>query len=107
MNFCCIADEDTVRGFKLTGIEGTAVHTAGEAAIALSRAASDPACGIVILTEPLASGVRDEVDRLRLTSARPLVAVIPGPAGPMAGRRDLRSVVQAAVGIRVGAGESV
>ncbi|MBE3071090.1 MAG: ATP synthase subunit F, partial [Planctomycetes bacterium] len=40
MKFFCIADEDTVRGFRLAGIEGRAVETPREAADALARAAA-------------------------------------------------------------------
>lgn len=102
MKFYCIADADTVRGFRLAGVAGEAVDSALEAADALARAARRPDLGIVILTDQVAAGIRDEVDRLRMGRGRPLVVEIPGPEGRMPGRKTLRQFVQEAVGIRVG-----
>ena len=34
MNFYCVADEDTVRGFRLAGVEGRVVESPREAASA-------------------------------------------------------------------------
>ena len=102
MKFYCIADADTVRGFRLAGVAGEAVESDAEAAEALARAARRPDLGIVILTDPVAAGIRDEVDALRMGRARPLVVEVPGPDGRMPGRKTLRQFVQEAVGIRIG-----
>ena len=102
MKFFCIDDTDTVRGFRLAGVEGRAVETAREAAEALQYAAGRPDPGIVILTDAVASEIRDEVDALRMGRAAPLVVEVPGPGGPMPGRKTLREFVQVAVGIRIG-----
>ena len=102
MRFFCIADADTVRGFRLAGVEGQAVETAREAAEALERASRRPDLGIVIVTDAVAGEIRGEVDALRIGRGRPLVVEIPGPEGPMPGRKTLRDLVQEAVGIRIG-----
>lgn len=102
MKFYCIADEDTVRGFRLAGIAGQVVDTAPEAALALEAAAARADAGIIILTEKIAGGIRDQVDAMRLVRTRPLLVEIPGPEGPVTGRKSLREFVQEAVGIRVG-----
>lgn len=102
MTFFCIADEDTARGFRLAGVAGAMVETVAQARAALERAAAAPECGIVILTEQVAAGIRAEVDKFRLERARPLIVEIPGPAGPQAGRKSLRRFVQEAAGISVG-----
>ncbi|MEA3366681.1 MAG: V-type ATP synthase subunit F [Planctomycetota bacterium] len=102
MKFYCIADADTVRGFRLAGVPGEAVDSDPEAADALARAARRPDLGIVILTDQVAAGIRDEVDALRMGRGRPLVVEIPGPEGRMHGRKTLREFVQEAVGIRIG-----
>ncbi len=107
MRFYCIADEDTVRGFRLAGVEGVVVTTEAEAAAALARAFAQPGLGIVILTERVAAGVRAQVDALRFEHDQPLIVEIPGPEGPLPGRRSLRQFVQGAVGIRVGQEEGV
>ena len=102
MTFYCIADEVTVRGFRLAGVAGRAVATAAEAAEALAEAVARPDCGIVILLDKVAAGIRTQVDAIRLERERPLIVEIPGPEGPLAGRRSLRALVQEAVGISVG-----
>jgi V/A-type H+-transporting ATPase subunit F len=98
----CIADEDTVRGFRLAGVEGEAVATAAEAGAAVERAARRTDLGVLILTDVVAAEIRPLVDDIRLERKQPLIAEIPGPDGPMPGRKTLRQFVQEAVGIRVG-----
>ncbi len=104
MKFYCIADEDTVRGFRLAGVEGEVVTTPPQAAAALERAVARPDLGILILTDIVAAGIREQVDAVR-TRSRPLLVEIPGPAGPMPGRKTLRQFVQEAIGIRIGSDE--
>jgi V/A-type H+-transporting ATPase subunit F len=58
--------------------------------------------GILILTHDVAADIRAQVDAVRLTRDRPLIVEIPGPQGPLPGRKTLRQFVQEAVGIRVG-----
>jgi len=102
VKFYCIADEDTVRGFRLAGVQGRAVTTLKEAQAALSAALDDAAIGILILTERVAADVRRQIDGVRSTRSRPLVVEIPGPEGPMPGGKTLRQFVQEAVGVRTG-----
>lgn len=102
MKFCCIADEDTVRGFRLAGIAGQAVTAAPQAAAAVQEAIERGDCGIIILTDKVAAGIRAQVDAIRLKRDRPLIVEIPGPDGPLPGRKSLRQLVQEAVGIRLG-----
>lgn len=102
MKFFCIADEDTVRGFRLAGIEGRAVETPREAADALARAAAQADIGVVIVTDAVAADIRGPVDVIRAEQSRPLIVEVPGPEGPMPGRKTLREFVQEAVGIRIG-----
>ena len=102
MKFYCIADADTVRGFRLAGVAGEAVDSEAEAAEALERAARRPNLGVVILTDQVAAGIRDQVDALRMGRGRPLLVEVPGPDGRMPGRKTLRQFVQEAVGIRLG-----
>jgi vacuolar-type H+-ATPase subunit F/Vma7 len=101
MNFFCIADEDTVRGFQLAGVSGKAVANASEAADALTKAAADPECAIVILTDAVAARIRKQVDGIRLEQDHPLIVEIPGPTGPLAGQKNLQQLVREAVGIHV------
>ncbi len=102
MNFYCIADEDTVRGFRLAGIAGQSVTTPEQAAAAVQQATARTEWGILILTERLAASIRQQVNAIRLERERPLIVEIPGPEGPLPGRKSLRQFVQEAVGIQVG-----
>jgi V/A-type H+-transporting ATPase subunit F len=102
VKFYCIADEDTVRGFRLAGVEGRAVKTLREAQTALKDAQQDAEVGILILTERVATDLRHRVDKIRLTPDRPLVVQIPGPEGPISSRKTHRQLVQEAIGVRTG-----
>jgi len=102
VKFYCIADEDTVRGFRLAGIAGEVVATAEQAASAVGKAAAKSDCGIIVLTEKVAAGIRQQVEAIRLECDRPLVVEIPGPEGPLPGRKSLRQFLQEAVGFRIG-----
>ena len=102
MKFYCIADEDTVRGFRLAGVAGQTVTTPEQAAAAVLQATALAEPGILILTEHVAAGIREQVDAIRLERDHPLIVVIPGPSGPQVGRKSLREFVQEAVGISVG-----
>ena len=106
MKFFCVADEDTVRGFRLAGVEGEAVASPAEAADAIRRAARRRDLGILILTDAVAADARREVDEIRLTQEVPLIVEIPGQEGPMPGRKTLRQFVQEAIGIRIGQEET-
>lgn len=101
MKFFCIADEDTVRGFRLAGVPGQAVASAPEASVAMETMAVQPDCAIIILTEKIADGIRPQVERIRFDSPRPVIVEIPGPEGPLPGRKSLRQLAQEAVGIHI------
>lgn len=102
MNFYCIADEETVRGFRLAGIAGQVVTTAQQAAEAMDKAAAQPEYEIIIIAEKVAAAIRKQVDAIRFERERPLIVEIPGPEGPLPGRKSLRDFVHEAVGIRIG-----
>ena len=101
MKYYCIADEDTVRGFRLAGVAGQAVASAPEAAQAIESAAAQPDCAVIILTETVADSIRPQVERIRFEWQRPLLIEIPGPDGPLPGRKRLRQLAQEAVGIKI------
>jgi V/A-type H+-transporting ATPase subunit F len=101
VKFYCIADEDTVRGFRLAGVAGRAVTSAPEAELATKSVAAQPDCGIIILTEKVADGIRPLLEQIRFEWERPLIVEIPGPEGPLPGRKSLRQLVQEAVGLHL------
>ena len=101
MKFFCIADEDTVRGFRLAGVPGQAVASAPEAALAMESVAAERDCAVLILTEKVADSIRPQVERMRFESPQPLIVEIPGPEGPLPDRKSLRQLAQEAVGIHI------
>lgn len=101
MKFYCIADENTVRGFRLAGVAGQVVNSAVEAAQAMETAMAQRDCAIIILTETVAESIRAQVERIRFESPQPLIVEIPGPAGPLPGRKSLRQLAQEAVGVHI------
>jgi V/A-type H+-transporting ATPase subunit F len=101
VKFYCLADEDTVRGFRLAGVPGRVVTTPLEAAEALAQAAAQPDLAILVLTQEIAAGIPHQVDAFRWQRDRPLLVEIPGPQGPLPGRKRLHQLVHSAVGIRV------
>lgn len=91
-----------MRGFRLAGIAGQAVHTAEQAAAAIEAASAQTDCGVIVVTQQVAADIRAQVEAIRLERCRPLVVEIPGSEGPKPGGKSLRQFVQEAVGIRVG-----
>jgi V/A-type H+/Na+-transporting ATPase subunit F len=102
VKFYCIGDEETVRGFRLAGIGAEVAATPQQARAAIDDVAARPECGIIIITEKVAAWVRLQVEMIRIERDRPLIVEIPGPEGPLPGRKSLREFVQEAVGVKVG-----
>ena len=102
MKFYCIADEDTARGFRLAGVETQVAATAEQARAVIDDAVAQHDCGIIIITENVAAWIRQQIEMIRLTRDHPLIVEIPGPEGPLSGRKSLREFVQEAVGMSVG-----
>lgn len=101
MKLHCIADEDTVRGFRLAGVSGDVATSASEAVAAVVAAAARTDCDVLVLTEKIADAIRPLVDQIRFERERPLIVEIPGPEGASPGRKRLRQLVQEAVGIHL------
>lgn len=101
MQFHCIGDEDTVRGFRLAGVPGRAVADPAAAAAALAAACAQPDCRIVIVSSPVAASIRDEIETVRLGRDRPLIVEVPGPTESAVPKRSLTDLVQQAVGLRI------
>ncbi|MDD5209233.1 MAG: V-type ATP synthase subunit F [Elusimicrobiales bacterium] len=76
LRFYCIGDEDTARGFRLAGVEGSAVSGAEETAAALEAAAARADCGVIIMTRAAAELAREKVEEIKHERARPLIVEI-------------------------------
>jgi V/A-type H+-transporting ATPase subunit F len=101
MKFFVIGDRQTVLGFRLVGIEGRTVTEREEALTVLAEAVSSKDIGIVLITEAVASKVRDEVDARLFGIGFPLVLEIPDALGPSPERMKIEEVVRKAIGISI------
>ena len=101
MEFHVVADEDTVTGFRFAGVSGTVVADADEAAAELPRLADEHAEQVVIVTEQIADGIREQINAIRFGEALPLIVEIPGPEGPSEEGPSLLKLIRDAVGIKL------
>ena len=101
MDYYIIGEEDAVLGFELAGVSGVAVETAEQADNALSEALSDRENGIIIITENTADLIRERVDQLLFSASFPLIIEIPGSVKSKTERKDLRTLVNEAIGIKL------
>jgi V/A-type H+-transporting ATPase subunit F len=101
LKFFVIGDADTVLGFRLAGVEGETVHNAEETRLCLEQAVGDKTIGVIVMPERIAQFVRPEVDRHVVKAAFPLIVEIPDIQGPMEGRKSVKDMIRAAVGVQV------
>lgn len=101
LGFFCIGDEDTVRGFRLAGVDGRVAVDPSQAQQALRDVLSQAGLGIIIITDDAAAWIRSDVDATREARTIPLIVEIPGPLGASPGRRNLQRILQQAVGVNV------
>ncbi len=102
MKYFVIGDEDTVLGFGMVGVEGRVAGNPAEAEAAFDAATSDPAIGILVVTERAAELMRQRVDRYLFSDTFPLIVEIPDRRGRMTGRPTIREMVNSAIGIKLG-----
>ena len=96
-----IGDTDTVLGFAHAGVPGEVVEEPEEARRAFAGVVEAGEVKLLIITEGVAERIRQEVNRVRFGARMPVIVEIPGPEGPLPGRRTLMELIREAVGIRV------
>jgi V/A-type H+/Na+-transporting ATPase subunit F len=99
LKFHVIGDADTVLGFRLAGVEGDIVQTADETRESLDRAFGRKDLGVLIMPERTAQAVRQQVDQHVTKATFPLIIEIPDILGPMEGRKTVKEMIRAAVGV--------
>jgi V/A-type H+-transporting ATPase subunit F len=101
MKFFLIGDEYTVLGYSLVGIHGVVVKDPQEATDAMNIATKDPDIGVILITQRIASKIKNLVELARLEMSTPIVLEIPDRQGPIEDRESALSVVQRLIGIKV------
>jgi V/A-type H+-transporting ATPase subunit F len=74
-----IGDRAFVTGFVLAGVVGDLATTSSEALDKLQNALKDPDVGLIMLSDDLASPVRNEITSIRSKRPTPLIYEVPGP----------------------------
>lgn len=100
MEIRCLADEDTVRGFRLAGVTGTVVNDPLLAVQRLRLELNTAGVALVLITKQVAAWVREEDSGL-LEGEHPLVMVVPGMHESVGESGDLGRLVEGAMGVRV------
>lgn len=99
MGYFVIGDKDMVLGFSFAGISGKEVQTREEAVSVLQHVQENRKINIILITERLAQLIREEVDKIIETMDFPLILEIPDRHGPIPGKKTIKEIVKAAVGI--------
>lgn len=97
MEYYVIGDDDTVLGFSLVGVLGSACHNEREAKNTWDSVLENKNYGIIIITEDVANMIRSTVDKFLFSESFPLVVEIPAKGKKSA--RDLRALVNEAIGV--------
>ena len=100
MKIAVIADEETVLGFSLAGVQGIPVTTREETFRAFEQTTQADDMGILLMTERVAQLIRDTVDKWIIGGGRPLVVEIPDSQGPLEDRRTPHEFVKSAIGVK-------
>jgi V/A-type H+-transporting ATPase subunit F len=101
MKFYVLGDDETVLGFRLVGVGGRVVEGREDTLRALREAVEDKQIGVVLITEKIAAGIRDEVEARLYGLGFPLVLEIPDSSGPDPERLDIQEVVRKAIGVSI------
>lgn len=99
MKFFCVADEDTVRGFRLAGIDGVPVASPEDFRQALTAAVADPEVGTVLWNACPGDTAQPLIDALRIARACPLFVEVPSPCHPRLPGSATDPMIRGALGI--------
>ena len=99
MTIIVMGDRETVLGFRLVGLEGIEVTDRNTALSGLQMAIEQKACGLILVTDPVAQLVRDAFDARAYGTGFPLVLEIPNGMGPAPSRQDIHAIVAKGIGV--------
>ncbi len=111
-DFFVIAEDEVALAFRLVGAEARGVAGREDALDAFRCATGSgpdplgkpyPGIGakILVLTQAVAGLLDEETKEWQLEGGFPLIVEIPGPTGPVEGRKTLVESIREAIGIRV------
>jgi V/A-type H+-transporting ATPase subunit F len=94
-------NNDTYTGMRLSGVEGTVVHTKAALKEQLDKVLADKTIGIVLITEKLSAEFPDIINDIKLNRRLPLIVEIPDRHGT--GRKPdfITAYVNEAIGLKL------
>lgn len=102
MKFYLISDNvDTLLGFRLAGVEGIILHEKEEILNELYRVMKLEEIAIILMTTKNINLCIEEVSRLKLTVAKPLIVEIPDRHGNSTIGEAIDGYVSKAVGVKL------
>lgn len=106
MSYCIIGESELVLGFSLVGIKGIEVHSHSEALQAFLQATGQGSGAyepmkVLIITEPVAHMLEEEVNTWQMSGSYPLIVEIPSLQGPVEGKKSLTDAIREAIGVHV------
>ncbi len=102
MKYFVISDDaDILDGMRLAGIGGQLAADEKEVSRLLRQVTEDESVAVLLITESCADMCRDAIDALRVSAARPLVAVIPGKNGSYTGADSVSRLIRETIGVKI------
>ncbi|AEG18980.1 V-type ATP synthase subunit F [Methanobacterium paludis] len=97
-----MADSDTVTGFKLGGVkEGYPIKDMEEAEKTLKELVKKD-FSIIIITEKIADGIRETIDKFTKASTLPMIIEIPDKTGSIKRESDpMRELIKRVIGVEM------
>ncbi len=102
MRYFVICDEeDTLTGLRLAGIEGILAKSKSELDEGIKSAVDDNEIAVLLLSEKCAALNPALISEIKLSSKRPLLAIIPGTEGSSRGDDSITGLIRDAIGIKI------
>jgi len=92
---------DTQVGMRLAGISGVIVHDRESVLKELDNITKNKQIGIILITEKLASLVREEVKKIKLDLNIPLIVEIPDRHGTARSKDSITKYVKESIGLKI------
>lgn len=102
MKYFIISDDaDILAGMRLAGIDGCIAKDEKQISRLLHQVREDESVAVLLITESCAALCRDAIDELRMSAARPLVAVIPGRSGEYTESDSISRLIRETIGVKI------
>lgn len=92
---------DTQVGMRLAGIKGVVVEDREGVLRELNSVRNNEDYGIILITEKLASLVREEINKLKLKMNIPLIVEIPDRHGTTRGNDSITRYIKESIGLKI------